>query len=263
MIHNIRLDLAYDGAAFHGWQVQPGLRTVQGELARQLSRLLDREARPTGAGRTDTGVHALGQVVHMSGLSADEAARVIRALPGMVPEDMWIASIREVSPTFHARFSACWRRYEYHLGFKPDVFRRHLEWQVPGTLDRAAMETATARMIGAHDFSSFCKTSSLKENNHCDLRHCRFEWSDDSAILHLQADRFLHHMVRTLVGTFVEIGRGECSPEDMVAILAARDRRFAGNMAPPQGLYLAQVGYAAEFDDPTYTAPGSIPEDKT
>jgi len=254
MTRTVRIDLAYDGGGFHGWQVQPGLRTVQGELSRLVSRLLGREIVPTGAGRTDAGVHALGQVAHVSGLDASETERVCRALAAMAPDDVDIREVREVAPVFDARFSAQWRRYEYRLGFRPDIFRRRLEWQVLPDLDREAMDAAAAQVPGERDFSSFCKTASLRENNRCDVRLCRFEWDGDSAIFHIRADRFLHHMVRTLAGTLVEIGRGRRAPEDMGAILSARDRRAAGAMAPPHGLYLAAVGYPPELDDPASNA---------
>ncbi len=260
MTRTVRIDLAYDGAAFHGWQIQPGLRTVQGELARQLSRLLGRDANPTGAGRTDTGVHALGQVAHLSDLNTDEIARIDRALAGMVPVDMAVRGVREVSADFHARFSARWRRYEYRLGFRPDIFRRTLEWQPNRVLDRAAMDAAAALVVGEKDFASFCKTSSIKENNRCCVEYCRFAWADDSATLDMRADRFLHHMVRILVGTLEEVGRGQRAPEEMTAILATRDRRAAGAMAPAHGLYMAEVGYDPAFDDPAYTVPGDIPD---
>ena len=263
MSRTVRMDLAYDGTAFHGWQIQPELRTVQGELARLLTRLLGRETVPTGAGRTDTGVHALGQVAHTCGLSADEAERLCRALPGMTPEDMQIRTVREVSPSFDARFSARWRRYEYRLGFRRDIFRRRLEWQVERELDRVAMDAAAARVPGERDFSSFCKTASLRENNRCRVGDCAFEWADDSAIFHIRADRFLHNMVRTLVGTLLEVGRGRRTPADLDDILAARDRRAAGDKAPPCGLYLAEVGYDARLDDPAYTAPGPRPDEPT
>lgn len=257
------MDLAYDGTAFHGWQIQPDLRTVQGELARQLTRLLGRETVPTGAGRTDTGVHALGQVAHCLGLNADEVERLGRALPGMVPEDIQVRAVREVSPAFDARFSARWRRYEYRLGFRRDVFRRRLEWQVGRDLDRAAMDAAAARVLGERDFSSFCKTASRRDNNRCRVVDCAFEWADDSAILHIRADRFLHNMVRILVGTLLEVGRGLRGAADLDDILAARDRRAAGNMASPCGLYMAEVGYDAQLDDPAYTAPGPRPHEPT
>ncbi len=253
MSRTVRIDLAYDGAGFHGWQIQPELRTVQGMLAAMLERLLGREATPTGAGRTDTGVHALGQTAHFGGLNEDETGRLIRALPGVAPDDIRITRVVEVSPAFDARFSARWRRYEYRLALRDDLFRRGTEWQLSGVdLDRDAMDAACVHLLGNHDYRSFCKTSSWKETNDCDVSTARFEWSDDGAVFHVTADRFLHHMVRTLVGTLVETGQGRRAPDDLPAIIAAKDRSAAGTMAPPQGLYLAEVGYPDELMDPGF-----------
>jgi len=248
----VRIDLAYDGGGFHGWQVQPGLRTVQGELARMCRRLLGREAVPVGAGRTDTGVHALGQVASLDGLTADEADRLVRALARLAPEDVEILAVRPAAAGFHARFSARWRRYLYRIGLRRDLFRRRYRWQPPWPLDREAMQEAARLVLGEHDFSSFCKSASLREDNTCRVTASRWLWEDDEAVYWVQADRFLHHMVRNLVGTMVEIGRGARPPESMADILAARDRRSAGTMAPPQGLYLAAVGYD---DDPAGPPP--------
>lgn len=256
MMSRVRIDLEYDGTDFHGWQVQPGLRTVQGEMSRMLGRLLGRSVLPTGAGRTDAGVHARGQVCHVGSLSAAEAERLARALPEKCPADMEITAVTPVSRSFNARFSAIRRRYAYSIGLKRNVFRRNREWYVYWKLDPGAMAEAAAMMIGAHDYSSFCKTDSLRENNACDVSVCRFDWSGDSGIFHVQANRFLHHMVRTMVGTLIEVGRGYRRPEEIPEILAARDRSFAGAMAPPQGLCLEEVGYPEHLLDPEYHGPG-------
>lgn len=250
MSRTVRIDLAYDGSEFHGWQIQPGLRTVQGVLAAEVGRLLGREALPVGAGRTDTGVHALGQTASLDGLSDDEAERLVRALPRMGPDDLEIRAVRPAPPGFSARFSALWRRYEYRLSLERDLFRRRLEWQLDGPLDRAAMDAAAAGLRVRADWRSFCKTSSWKDDNTCTVTRAGFVWDDRGAVFHVQADRFLHHMVRTLVGTLVEVGRGRRRPEDLTEIIAARDRGAAGTMAPPQGLYLAEVGYPEAPSEP-------------
>ena len=257
MSRTVRIDLAYDGSAFHGWQIQPRLRTVQGDLSAMASRLLGREVKPTGAGRTDTGVHALGQVAHLVCESRDEVERLTRALRRTAPDDIEIISVREVSPDFEARFSAVWRRYEYRLLLGRDLFRRNLEWQIHWDLDRDAMAAGAELFSGAHDYSSFCKATSLKENNVCDVSECRFQWRGGSAIFHIRANRFLHHMVRTLVGTLVEVGKGLRPPAEIRDILAARDRSAAGKMAPAHGLYLAEVGYPEALSDPRYRANGA------
>jgi tRNA pseudouridine38-40 synthase len=252
MSRTARIDLAYDGSAFHGWQFQPKLRSVQGDLSREISRLFAREVKATGAGRTDTGVHALAQVAHVHCNSLEEIERLQRALGRAVPDDIDIISVREVSPDFEARFSAIWRRYEYRLRFGYDIFTRKLECQIYRALDRDAIDEALHVVRGRHDFSSFCKTSSLKDDNHCDVLDCRFDWREESGIFHIRSNRFLHHMVRILVGTLIEVGEGHRAPAEMTEIMAARDRSAAGKMAPACGLYLAEVGYPEDVLDPQY-----------
>ncbi|HPF70599.1 MAG TPA: tRNA pseudouridine(38-40) synthase TruA [Candidatus Krumholzibacteria bacterium] len=255
MTLRVKIDLAYVGTGFHGWQVQPDLRTVQGELARAAGRLLGRDVMPVGAGRTDTGVHARGQVAHLDVADAREAERLARALAGVVPDDMAVAGVALVSPDFNARLSAESRRYSYHLLRGRDIFRPHA-WQLGGGLDQAAMDRAAAHLQGEHDFTSFCKASSLKDDgNACSVDLCRFEWSGDWAILHVRANRFLHHMVRNLVGTLVEVGLGRRDPDEVPDILAARARSRAGGMAPPQGLFLEEVRYPGRLLDPAWREP--------
>ncbi len=246
----VRIDLAYDGGGFHGWQFQPGLRTVQGVLEAEVTQLVGRKIVLFGAGRTDAGVHALGQVAHVGGLNSIEALRLERILPGRGPDDLRITSVREVSPEFHARFSACWRRYEYRISFIDDLFLRGTRWRLVEQPDRTAIDAACVHLIGRHDYRSFCKTSSCKADNHCHVTEAGFVWHEDGAVFHVQADRFLHHMVRIMVGTLLEVGRGHRVPDDIPAIIAACERSAAGTMAPPQGLYLAEVGYPDELMDP-------------
>ena len=250
MSRTVRIDLAYDGGGFHGWQLQPDQRTVQGVLNDEIARLLGREVTTSGAGRTDTGVHALGQTASLGGLSEVEVRRLESTLPRMGPDDVRFTSVREVAPDFHARFSALWRRYEYRLSFEDDLFQRRVRCLVRGPIDRAAMDAACVHLLGKHDFRSFCKTASWREDNTCDVAEARFAWSDAGGVFHVRADRFLHHMVRTLVGTLLEVGRGARDPDEIPAVLAAHDRGKAGIMAPPQGLYLAEVGYPDELMDP-------------
>ena len=254
----VRLDLAYVGLDFHGWQIQPGLRTVQGELASVLTRILERPCQPIGAGRTDTGVHARGQVAHVELLGAVEVARVCGALPRFEFDDLQVLQARPVSPAFDARYSATARRYTYRLHAARNIFDRHA-FHTPWPLDRAAMELACSRLVGAHDFSSFCKTRSLKENNICRVDLCALEWDDQGGIFQVRANRFLHHMVRNLVGLLVEIGRGRRGADEIDAILAARDRCTASKMAPACGLCLEEVAYPEALLDPGHVPLDYIP----
>ncbi len=262
----VRLDLHYAGANFSGWQEQPNLRTVQGEIKRAVSYLIGRPVNVTGAGRTDAGVHARGQVAHLDLAHAGEFERIERALDRRVPDDIRVTRARIVSPAFHAIRSATARRYHYHLLSGPDLFQPFV-WHLHRKLDRTRMDEAAAIFTGEHDFSSFCKTSSLKDDgNRCRIDLCAFEWAGDSAILKVRGNRFLHHMVRILTGTLVEIGRGQRPVQDAERILAARDRSAAGYMAPAAGLFLEEVTYPDFLLDPDYREPddtdvGSDPTD--
>ncbi len=241
----LRLDMAYVGTDYHGWQIQPDLRTVQGELRTRLTRLLGRPVTPVAAGRTDAGVHARGQVAHLTVANANEAERVERALARMCDDDLDIFRVRRVSPDFNARFSATGRSYSYQLTQVRDIFQPHA-WYLYQTVDRAAMARAAQDFLGDHDFTSFCKASSLKDDgNRCRISLCAFEWTGDSAIFRVKANRFLHHMVRNMVGLLVEVGRGERPVTAAAAALAARRRSAAGRMAPAHGLFLEKVDYPA------------------
>jgi tRNA pseudouridine38-40 synthase len=257
----LRIEVAYVGSAFHGWQIQSNLRSVQGDLQRQVSRLLGRETALTGAGRTDAGVNARGQVAHIKVANDDEARRVIGALPKLVPADISLGDICVVSPRFNARFSAIARRYSYHISFNKDIFRPH-EWQMHTPIgDRDAMDAAAGHFIGSHDFSSFCKTSSLKAaGNLCHMELCAFDWQDESVIFHVKANRFLHHMVRIMVGTLVEVGEGTRSADSIPSVLEACERSEAGRMAPPEGLFLEEVYYPEHVLDPLWTGE-NMPEE--
>ena len=251
----LKIDLAYVGDGFHGWQMQRDHRTVQGELARACSRLLGRDVMPVGAGRTDRGVHARGQVAHLSVRTDNEAERMHGALSRVLPADVEVRGVNRVSPSFNARRTAVSRRYSYNLLLGRDLFRPH-SWQLSGGLDTAAMDRACSDFMGSHVFASFCKSSSLRDDgNVCAIDLCAFDWQDDSAIFHVRADRFLHHMVRNMVGTLVEIGQGSQGPDEIPAILAAMSRSRAGGMAPPEGLFLEEVRYPAHVLDPAWRDP--------
>ncbi len=239
----VRLDIAYQGGQFHGWQIQPEHRTVQGVLRHKLTRLLGYPVTPVGAGRTDAGVHARGQVAHLNVNSLAEFERLDRVLYRAMPADIEIRAVRLVAQDFDARFSATARRYVYRILQGRDVFDPNC-WQIYFALDTAAMDEAARQLLGYHDFSSFCKTASLKDSgNFCQVDLCRFEWSAGRAMFEIRANRFLHHMVRIIVGTLVEIGRGMRSATDFGEVLAACDRRAAGRMAPACGLFLEEVTY--------------------
>lgn len=242
-----KLLLAYDGSEFHGWQVQPGLRTVQGCLMDALGRLMPLDGIPPGAGRTDAGVHAWGQVSSVALPDPALEDRLRRALPRMLPPDILLRDFTLEPADFHARFSARGRHYRYTILRKPNPFRRRQSWLVQGELNLPAMREACHHLLGEHPFESFCVASSVEEGKTvCEVHAAEFVEEGERLHFHISADRFLHSMVRSIVGTLVEIGRGRRAPDDLAAILAARDRSAAGTTAPPQGLSLHRVDYAGE-----------------
>jgi tRNA pseudouridine38-40 synthase len=239
-----RIVLSYDGTDFHGWQIQPGLRTVQGEVQRCVERLLGEELIPPGAGRTDAGVHARGQVCSVPLGRRELLARLRTALPRMVPTDIAVHEIGEEAASFHARFSATGRRYSYRLLLRPDPFLRRDHWILRGPLDVDRMIEACVSLRGPHDCTSFCRAESVEEGRMvCRIESARLDLCDGAIVFEIHADRFVHSMVRTIVGTLVEIGRGRKRPDAFGNILAARDRRAAGPTAPPHGLCLEEVLY--------------------
>lgn len=258
----LRVDLAYLGTAFHGWQKQRGLRTVQGELSAALATLLGREIVPVAAGRTDSGVHARGQVCSLAVAGAREADLVCRRLNRLVPADVQILDVRRVSSRFHARFSATSRRYSYHMLLWRDVFLEPLALFVSHPLDRDAMDEAAARFVGTWDFAGFSKQSSLASvsSTVCRIDLCGFEWGPGLAILHVRADRFLHNMVRIIAGSLLDVGRGRRSPDDISALIAARERARVGRTLPPHGLFLEEVTYPADLLAPD-AGQASTPEE--
>jgi len=253
----VRLVLAYDGSGFHGWQVQPrGVRTVQGEITARLNRLIGFDGIPAGAGRTDAGVHARGQVSTFP--VADEAAvkRVARALPRMLPEDIALREVSSEPPGFHARFSARGRRYSYRILRQPDPLRRHDHLIHPGDLDVERMREALPGLLGRHDCTSFCRKASVDPDRmECEIHQAGLESTGPTLVFTIAADRFVHSMVRTVVGTLLEIGQHRRPADAFPRILAARDRAAGGQTAPAQGLSLDHVEYDGERG-PNLLAPG-------
>jgi tRNA pseudouridine38-40 synthase len=252
VIRRIRLTLHYDGLGFHGWQVQPGVRTVQGELDAALSRLADRPLTTIAAGRTDTGVHATGQVVSLEIAESWTPDALRKSLNAILPADIWIAHAAAVESSFHARYSAIARGYIYRVGTGPSAgspFRRRWCWPVPGPVERDILDRGASRIPGERSFQSYAKTGQPERGYTCRVHHARWRsWGGDGVEFTIVADRFLHHMVRYLVGTMVDAARGRRPVEDVAALL---DQAGPGALetsppAPAAGLFLARVYYSAE-----------------
>jgi tRNA pseudouridine38-40 synthase len=243
MLRNIKLEIEYDGTDFYGWQVQPKLRTIQGEIEAKLNTILQKKVNLIGAGRTDMGVHALRQVANFKTESELESDAILRGLNGLLPDDIVIGKVEEVDLDFNARYSAKSRAYHYRINLSRTAILRKYMWVVSYPLHFEALQQATREIQGEHDFSSFCVAESTKENNVCNVIHCDWEKSGEELIFKIEADRFLHTMVRSLVGTLVEVGRGYFSVSDFVNIMQVKDRKKAGPTAPAHGLYLVEVKY--------------------
>jgi tRNA pseudouridine38-40 synthase len=266
----LKLTVAYDGGAYAGWQIQPDKPTVQGVFEATWQKLTQEPVHVTAAGRTDAGVHALGQVVGASTqtrLSNDDLQRGLNAL---LPDDIAVTAIENAREGFHATYDATGKRYRYHIhnARSPSVFDRHYAWHYPHPLDVPAMHAAGQALVGRHDFSSFESAGSERPDSirtihelfvvrwihaHELIRRPQFipdaigntgfTQPSDHITIDVAGDGFLYNMVRAIVGTLIEVGRGTRDAQWLADVLAARDRRQAGQTAPPHGLFLVSVDY--------------------
>ena len=240
----IKLTLEYDGTDFVGWQFQENGRSVQEIVEKGLSQILRETVRVAGAGRTDSGVHAKGQVASFQTESSLNCHSIVKGLNGVFPKDVVALEAQDAAEGFHARFSARSRRYEYVIKKRRTAVWRRFCWEVGYTLDSEQMKHCLDEILGLHDFVSFCKSEADIKQFDCTIFNASWRTPDEwTLIFDITSDRFLHGMVRALVGTMVEIGRGYRPLEDMKRIIAAKDRREAGMAAPPKGLFLTNVYY--------------------
>jgi tRNA pseudouridine38-40 synthase len=240
-----RLVLAYDGTAFRGWQVQPDAPTVQGTLLAAAGRLFTGGVRVIGASRTDAGVHALRQPTALTATSALPPETVQAALNAHLPREIRVVAAADAPAAFDARRAAFGKRYAYLIDNAPVASPLLLRyaWHVPGVLDCTAMRTALTPLRGTHDFSAFCAAPGRQAAPQCRIRAIHVLARHGKVALLISADRFLHHMVRNIVGSAIEVGRGAREPGWLAEVLASRDRTRAGPTAPPHGLMLVRVRY--------------------
>lgn len=268
----LKLTVAYDGAAYAGWQVQPDKPTVQGVFEAAWHQITQEPVRVTAAGRTDAGVHALGQVVGLSTESRLPNEDLQRALNAVLPEDVAVRTVEDAREGFHATYDALGKRYRYQIynSRVRSVVDRHYTWHYPHLLDAAAMHRAGQALVGRHDFSSFESAGSERPDSVRTIHELTVAHgvgtllrpetvttdssgqsqkspdpfrASDHITIEIAGDGFLYNMVRTIVGTLVEVGRGTRDHDWLAAVLAARDRRRAGQTAPPHGLFLVNVVY--------------------
>lgn len=236
------LEIAYDGTDFHGWQRQPNANTVQEEFEAALRTLLKVKTPVVGCGRTDTGVHAEQYFLHLDAEPLQTDHFVFK-LNNMLPQSIGVKSAQVVDDQAHARFSATERAYRYDLHTFKDPFAYNRSAVLFGDLDAHLMNQACKPLLSATDFASFCKAGSDVKTTTCDVRVARWEQHGSQFHFHITADRFLRNMVRAIVGTMIDVGRGKTSVEEFARIIAARDRSAAGKSAHACGLYLTRVEY--------------------
>lgn len=254
-----KMVLSYDGTDFHGWQVQPGLATVQGLLAAAIEAITGEAVLPQGSGRTDAGVHAEGQVASFALQGAIPAENLLRALNRKLPASVRVISLEELAPDFHARHSALAKAYEYRIFMGescPPMLARYV-CCCPWNLEMERMQVAAAMVVGEHNFTSFAasdpdlaarravaqEAGREPDSNLRTVVESSWRSEGDLLIYSVRGSGFLHHMVRNLVGTFVEVGRGRFEVGDVTRMLASRDRSTAGPTAPARGLFLMSVDY--------------------
>ncbi|MBN1998804.1 tRNA pseudouridine(38-40) synthase TruA [candidate division KSB1 bacterium] len=242
-MRKIKLVIEYDGTDFCGWQSQPGVRTVQDVLEKVLFLLTQESIRTISAGRTDSGVHARGQVVHFVTEKSMHPEVFQRGGNAYLPSDIRILDAEEVDERFHARYSAKKRTYSYTICFKPKAISRQYAWFVPYPLEVQKMCRACSVILGEHNFKSFCKANSPVINHVCHIYHAEWKAIADGSIFVITANRFLHNMVRILVSAFVELGKNRFTMRNFRDVIEAMDRTCAPATAPPYGLVLEKVEY--------------------
>ncbi len=238
------MELAYDGGRYNGWQIQKNAPSVQQEIENALSTILREKTGVTGAGRTDTGVHAAFYVAHFDTSCQEADLDSLRYhLNRLLPSDIAIRRIYRTSDTAHARFDALEREYRYFMISQKDPFRERFAWEYHGKLDMEKMNRAAEFLKETDDFTTFAKLNSGNKTNICHVMNARWEEQTDGLVFIIRADRFLRNMVRAITGTLVDVGRGKITPEHFREILLARDLSLSGSSAPARGLFLYDIKY--------------------
>lgn len=239
----IRLTLEYDGTDFVGWQFQTNGRSVQEEVERAIRRILQIEVRITGGGRTDAGVHAHGQVASFDVEQEVKIDSLAKSLNAVLPPDVVVREALIAPSDFNARYSAKSRLYKYYIRQEPTATQRNYCWQVFYDLNVEWMQTCAKIIQGEHDFSSFCKVDAAVQNNRCVVHSAEWNQNDKLLIFEIMANHFLYGMVRAIVGTMVNVGRGYTKVDEFEKIIEAKDRAVAGQSAPAKGLFLEEIKY--------------------
>ncbi|GAF85302.1 unnamed protein product [marine sediment metagenome] len=242
-MQRLKAVIEFDGTDFSGWQVQKNRRTVQGVFEDTLAQRFGQKIKVIGAGRTDTGVHATGQAAHFDCPVNENADNVTRSLNSMLPGDVSLRFLEKVSRDFHARFDAVGRSYRYDICLVRSALRRRYCWEYPGALNAARMRTALTDLLGTHNFKPFAKLNTKKNNYSCTIFETALHKRNESITVGIRADRFLHGMVRAIVGLLVDVGRGAKDVTVFGTVLSTGDRSLVSGLAPANGLFLEHVHY--------------------
>ena len=245
---NFKLTVAYDGTRYHGWEHKEGRDTVQGKLTQVLRHLSSEPVHVIGAGRTDAGVHAKGMVANVFLVCGNTAEEIKDYVNQYLPEDIVVRNVQEVGERFHARYNATGKTYRYALynGAEKPLFDRKYVWKIDGRLDVDRMKNAAKILMGTHDFAGFCKNPQKRKSTVRTVDRIEIVKKGDYVTLTFHGDGFLHHMVRIMTGTLVEVGLSKRTPEQVQRALEEKDRQLAGVTAPAQGLCLMQTDYPAK-----------------
>lgn len=239
------LEIAYDGTAYHGWQIQHNAVSIQQLLNEALGKILRKEVETIGAGRTDAGVHAKQLYVHFdsSAQSMPSPSKFIHSLNTLLPADISVLGLHEVAAEAHARFDATERSYEYHIHFQKDPFLKNKSWQVRGIPNVEQMNKAAEHLLGKQDFGCFSKSNTQVFTNICTIKKATWVLESEKLVFYITADRFLRNMVRAIVGTLLEIGLKDKTADSIIDVIQSQDRSQAGTSVPAHGLYLTKVVY--------------------
>lgn len=238
------ITFSYDGTAYHGWQIQPHSVTVQEELQKALSTLMRKPMEVVGAGRTDTGVHARKMIAHFDHDEVLDCPQLVYKLNKLLPRDIAVQHVEPVADDMHARFSAKSRTYHYYVHLDKNPFLRSYSWQVYGNPDFELMNRAARVLMEYKDFTSFSKVNTDTKTNDCTITEARWDWvGEDQWRFTVTANRFLRNMVRAIVGTLMEVGRGRMTIEQLRSVIEAKDRCRAGDSVPGNALFLVEVLY--------------------
>lgn len=237
------LFISFKGTNFHGWQVQDNAKSIQEEIQLALKTLLQNDIEITGAGRTDTGVHATEMVAHFDAPRIEDVNLFLHKLNGILDEDIAVFDLREAVADFHARFDATSRTYHYQVNFNKDPFVKEFSYHLKSQPDVEKMNLAAEKLLGKKDFSCFSKAHTQTHTNDCEITTAKWQMNEGVVAFEITANRFLRNMVRAIVGTLLEVGEGKRTVESISELIASKDRSKAGTSVPAKGLFLSQIEY--------------------